>query len=108
MAERRELRISDTMLAQAAAAGEKELERPRAKSVSYDATRVRLIIELVSGAVLDIPFPATERLAKATDRERGTMELTPFGLGIHWPLIDEDLYVPRLVEQYTGSMQRAA
>ncbi len=108
MANSGELGITEAMLADAAVAGEKELERPRAKAVSYDAARVRLIIELVSGAVLDIPLPATERLSKATERERGTMELTPFGLGIHWPLVDEDLYVPRLVEQYTASMQRAA
>ena len=108
MAESGEPGITDAMLAEAAAAGKKELDRPRAKSVSYDAARARLIIELVSGAVLDIPLPATERLSKASDRERGTMELTPFGLGIHWPLVDEDLYVPRLVERYTASMEHAA
>jgi len=62
----------------------------------------------VSGATLDIPLPMTERLAKASDQERSTIELTPFGLGIHWPLLDEDLYVPRLVEQYTSSLGQAA
>ena len=108
MADSAEPLITDVMLAEAAAAGDKELKRPRARAVSYDAARARLIIDLVSGAVLDIPLPATERLSKATDRERGTMELTPFGLGIHWPLVDEDLYVPRLVERYTASMQHAA
>jgi len=50
----------------------------------------------------------TERLSKASERERSAMELTPFGLGIHWPLVDEDLYVPRLVEQYTSSLRQAA
>jgi len=62
----------------------------------------------VSGAVLDIALPMTERLSKASERERSAMELTPFGLGIHWPLVDEDLYVPRLVEQYTSSLRQAA
>ncbi|MGH8674824.1 MAG: DUF2442 domain-containing protein, partial [Burkholderiales bacterium] len=76
--------------------------------VRYDAARVRLVIELMSGAMLDISLPMTERLSRASERERGTMELTPFGLGIHWPLIDEDLYVPRLVKQYTSSLQQAA
>ena len=104
----KEYEVTEEMLAKASIAGEKELERPRAKAVRYDAARVRLVIELVSGATLDIGLPMTERLSKASERERSTMELTPFGLGIHWQLIDEDLYVPRLVEQYTSSLQRAA
>ena len=108
MGDNAEPRVTDVMLAEATAAGKKELDRPRARSVSYDAVRARLIIDLVSGAVLDIPLPATERLLKATDRERGTIELTPFGLGIHWPLVDEDLYVPTLVERCTASIQHAA
>lgn len=103
-----EFKVTDAALAKASAAGKKELERPRAKAVRYDARRTRLVIELVSGATLDIPLPMTERLSKASEQERSTMELTPFGLGIHWPLVDEDLYVPRLVEQYTSSLGQAA
>ena len=108
MDEQTEFKLTEEMLAKASAAGEKELERPRAKAVRYDAERVRLVIELVSGAMLDIPLPTTERLSNASERERSTMELSPFGLGIHWPLVDEDLYVPRLVERYTTSLQQAA
>lgn len=108
MGERKEYELSEAMIAKAFAAGEKDLERPRAKSVRYDAERTRLVIELVSGAILDIALPMTERLSKATAGERSAMELTPFGLGIHWPLVDEDLYVPRLVERYTVSLGRTA
>lgn len=108
MAERKKRGLTDSVLAKASAAGKKELARPRAKVVRYDAKRVRLIIELVSGATLDVALPMTARLSKATDRQRGTMELTPFGLGIYWPLVDEDLYVPRLVEQNTASLREAA
>lgn len=108
MADPRKFTLTEDVLAKASVEGAKELERPRAKAVRYDADRVRLVIELVSDATLDIALPMTERLARATDQERGTMELTPYGLGIHWPLIDEDLYVPRLVDQYTSSLQQAA
>lgn len=108
MGERDEFEMTEAMLAVASAAGEKELALPRAKAVRYDAPRVRLLIELVSGATLDIPLPMTERLSEASERERSAMEVTPFGLGIHWPLVDEDLYVPRLVERYTSSLERAA
>ena len=108
MGDMRKFTLMDEMLAKASVEGAKELERPRAKAVRYDAERVRLVIELVSGAMLDISLPMTERLARASDAERAAMELTPFGLGVHWPLVDEDLYVPRLVEQYTSSLQQAA
>lgn len=108
MGERDEFELTEAMFAKACAAGEKELERPRAKAVRYDAQRIRLVIELVSGATLDIPLPMTERLSSASERERGTMELAPFGLGVHWPLVDEDLYVPSLVDRYTSSLERAA
>ncbi len=108
MSKQTEIKLTEQMLAKAAAAGEKEFERPRAKAVRYDAERVRLVIELVSGAMLDIPLPMTERLSKASERERSVMALAPFGLGIHWPLVDEDLYVPQLVHRYTASLQQAA
>lgn len=108
MGDRKNFVVTDEMFAKASVEGSKELERPRAKTVRYDAERVRLVIELVSGALLDISLPMTERLANASTQERSKMELTPFGLGIHWPLIDEDLYVPRLVEQNTSSLQQAA
>ena len=108
MAKRNEFKLTEAALAKAQAAGKKELARPRAKAVRYDVRRARLVIDLISGATLDIPLPMTERLAKASEQERATMELTPFGLGIHWPLVDEDLYVPRLVEQYTSSLDQAA
>jgi len=108
MSKQNRIKLTEQMLATAAAAGEKELERPRAKAVRYDAQRVRLVMELVSGAMLDIPLPMTGRLSNASELERSEMALTPFGLGIHWPLIDEDLYVPRLVDRYTASLQQAA
>ena len=108
MGDRSNYVVTDEMIANASAEGSKELERPRAKAVRYDAERVRLVIELVSGALLDISLPMTARLTSASSQERSKMELTPFGLGIHWPLIDEDLYIPRLVEQNTSSLRQAA
>jgi hypothetical protein len=45
MSEPNEIKMTEEMLAKAAAAGEKELERPRAKAVRYDAERVRLVID---------------------------------------------------------------
>lgn len=35
----------------------------------------------------------SERLANASEVERGKYEISPSGYGIHWPLIDEDLSI---------------
>jgi len=37
------------------------------------------------------------RLAKASEVERNTFELSPSGYGIHWPLIDEDLSIDAIL-----------
>jgi len=39
----------------------------------------------------------SERLANASDKERGKYEISPAGYGIHWPLIDEDLSIDGLI-----------
>jgi hypothetical protein len=39
----------------------------------------------------------SERLARATRRQRERFELSPTGYGIHWPDIDEDLSIDGLI-----------
>ena len=39
----------------------------------------------------------SERLAKATQRQREQFEVSPSGYGIHWPEIDEDLTIDGLI-----------
>jgi len=39
----------------------------------------------------------SERLAKATAKERSVMDVCGYGYGIHWPLIDEDLSIDGLL-----------
>lgn len=41
----------------------------------------------------------SRRLATATAEQCRHAELSPSGYGIHWPLLDEDLTVQRLVEK---------
>lgn len=40
----------------------------------------------------------SEKLAKATERERSEFRITPSGYGIHWNLLDEDLSVNGLLK----------
>jgi hypothetical protein len=39
----------------------------------------------------------SERLAKATQKQREKFEISPSGYGIHWPDIDEDLSIDGLI-----------
>ena len=39
----------------------------------------------------------SERLAKATQRQRENIEVSPAGYGIHWPDVDEDLSIDGLI-----------
>lgn len=36
-------------------------------------------------------------LARATEIERNTFEITPSGYGLHWPLLDEDISIDGLL-----------
>jgi hypothetical protein len=36
-------------------------------------------------------------LHKATEMERNTLEVSPSGYGIHWPLLDEDISIDALL-----------
>jgi hypothetical protein len=40
----------------------------------------------------------SEKLAKATDKERSEFRVTPSGYGIHWTLLDEDLSINGLLK----------
>ena len=65
---------------------------------AIETTPEALIVVMESGPV-SIPWErCSERLAHASQAERDRAELSPFGYGIHWPLIDEDLAVGPLVQ----------
>lgn len=59
---------------------------------------VSLLPPLVRQRVIQIPLEkCSKRLASATEKERLSVELSPGGYGIHWPLIDEDLSINSLL-----------
>lgn len=39
----------------------------------------------------------SERLRRATQKQRDNFELSPSGYGIHWPDVDEDLSIDGLI-----------
>jgi hypothetical protein len=83
--------------------GTARLQGPRAESAHYDAARNRIIVRLTTGVELGFPPEHAQGLADATPEALAAIEIEQFGLGIHFPKLDADLYVPALVEGVLGS-----
>lgn len=92
-----EFRLANARAARRAAAG------PTADSARYDRRLGRVVVRLSSG--LDVAFaPAdTQGLEKATPADLATIEISPSRLGLHFPKLDADLYLPALLEGILGS-----
>lgn len=62
-----------------------------AAAVTFD--REMMHVELEDGRVISVPIKWFPRLTNATQSERENYDISPSGLGIHWPDVDEDLSV---------------
>jgi hypothetical protein len=63
----------------------------------------RVHVLLSSGLVVAFKASDTEGLGTATDDQLKEIEISPSGLGLHWPRIDADVYLPALLEGLLGS-----
>lgn len=66
-----------------------------AQAVEFDDDMMH--VSLADGRVVSVPIVWFPRLSNATRAERENYELSPAGIGIHWPDIDEDLSVAGLL-----------
>ena len=78
-------------------------KNPVVVAARYDPKIGRIVLSLSSG--LDITFPpqCAEGLASASTADLKEIEISPSGLGIYFPRLDVDLYVPALLEGSLGS-----
>ena len=83
--------------------GDTLLQGPRAESVHYDAGRDRVIVRLTTGVEIGFAPHDAQGLQRASLEDLLTIELDPFGLGIHFPRLDADVYVPALLQGLLGS-----
>ena len=72
-------------------------------SARYDSLTHRVTMHLNSGLELAIPSHLVEGLTDATPVALADIEVSPTGLGLHWPQLDADLYVPALLQGQFGS-----
>ncbi len=97
MAERAEI-VDDMQIAAARATGETDMRAPRAVAVRYLPLRDRVEIDLASGWSVQVPRSFSARLAKASPQDCGRIEIADAGLSLHWPAVDEDWYVPAVIQ----------
>jgi hypothetical protein len=76
---------------------------PIAQAARYDSRRGLIVITLESGCEFAFPVALAEGLADAPRSKLRKIKISPNGLGLHWPLLDADLYVPGLIEGAFGS-----
>lgn len=85
----------------------KDLEAaiPKAVAAHYDRRRGRIVIHLSSR--LDVSFSPRDAqgLENAKPSQLDEIDISPSGLGIHFPKLDADLYLPGLLEGFLGSKQ---
>lgn len=89
--------------AQAARAG-----IPTAVSAWYDRKVRRVVVRLVSNVEVSFSPRDAQGLEHATPAQLKHIEISPSGLGIHFPKLDADLYIPALLEGFLGSRTWAA
>jgi hypothetical protein len=80
-------------------------EAGHAVSARYDRHRSRVVVKLNTGVELTFPARLAEGLVGAPADALAEIEISPAGLGLHWPKLDVDLYVPALLQGVFGSKQ---
>jgi Protein of unknown function (DUF2442) len=77
--------------------------RPRATSASYDRRGARILVSLSNGLEFAVPVSLAQGLNNASPSDLSVIEITPTGLGLHWPKLDADLYLPALLQGIFGT-----
>ena len=76
---------------------------PPAVAVRYDRRISRVVISLDSGLEIAFASRDVQGLENAHPADLVDAEISPSGLGVHFPKIDVDIYIPGLLEGFLGS-----
>ncbi len=76
---------------------------PCAMKVHYERKRDRVVIRLSTGIEVAFQPRDAQGLERAKPDQLDTIEISPSGLGIHFPKLDADIDVPALLEDFLGS-----
>jgi len=68
------------------------------ENIRFESNKMLLNID---GVNISVPLEkVSERLKNASEIERMMYKVSPSGYGIHWPLIDEDLSIEKLIKEF--------
>jgi protein involved in temperature-dependent protein secretion len=95
--------ISEQEFEQAQARAVQTRQAGHAIAARYDRKHERVVVRLHNGVELAVPVGLVEGLAGAAPDDLADIEVTPAGLGLHWPKLDADVYVPALMQGIFGS-----
>ena len=76
---------------------------PCAMKARYERKRDRVVVELNTGIEVAFRPGDTQGLQRAKPEQLDEIEISPSGLGIHFPKLDADIYLPALLEGFLGS-----
>lgn len=74
-----------------------------AVAAHYDPERARVVVTLHTGVEVAFPPDLAQELAGAAPEDLAEIEITPSGLGLHWPRIDGNVYIPSLMQGEFGN-----
>lgn len=75
----------------------------RAESAHYDPRKKLIVLGLSNGSTLSFPPNLALGLAGAPAADLVDIEITPLGVGLHWPKLNADLTVEGLLLGMFGS-----
>ncbi|KAF0101588.1 MAG: hypothetical protein FD187_1860 [bacterium] len=82
---------------------ERTIQRSVATSARYDRRIGRVVIALSSGLEIAFRPHDAQGLERARPGQLKAIEISSSGLGIHFPDLDANLYLPVLLEGFLGS-----
>lgn len=101
--------ISDKDFGRANARAErKRAQHPTAAHVCFDRHIGRIVVTFDSGIGITIPHRSVRGLKDATPAQLEDAQISPSGLGIHFPQLDADVYLPALLDDFLGASRWTA
>ena len=95
--------VTDDTFAEAEQRAQAQRQAGYAVAARYDQRTSRVVVTLNTDVRISFPARLAEGLDGASPEALRTIEITPSGLGLHWPKLDADLYVPGLLAGQFGS-----
>ena len=81
---------------------------PAAVAVRYDRRSARLVISLSSGVDVSFSSKLMQGLEVIKPADLMEVQISPSGLGVHFPRLDAALYVLALLKGFLGSQPKKA